>query len=108
MKQAALNSINAKILQNRLANKQAGLMENLYGFRFDEEGRAINFNPLATFNIEGSGDMSGTPGIGGMNLEDLEYLVAKKKYEEKQQKKLTKDARNGVIVSATKKSNYNK
>lgn len=52
VKQAALNSINAKILQNRLANRQLGITENLYNYRFDEKGRAINVNPLMAFNTE--------------------------------------------------------
>lgn len=52
VKQAAINSINAKILQNRLANRQLGITENLYNYRFDEKGRAINVNPLMAFNTE--------------------------------------------------------
>lgn len=52
VKQAAVNSINAKILQNRLANRQAGIAENMYNYRFDKQGRAINVNPLMAFNTE--------------------------------------------------------
>ena len=52
VKQAAVNFINAKILQNRLANRLAGIAENMYNYRFDKQGRAINVNPLMAFNTE--------------------------------------------------------
>ena len=106
VQQAALNSINAKILENRNLNKALQTYENLYNFRFDNKGRAYNVNPLAEFNIEGSG-APGTTGISGMNIEDLEYLVAKKKYEDKQKAKIAKSskpARNGALVQAMKGS----
>lgn len=114
VQQAALNSINAKILQNRNLNKSLQTFENLYNFRFTPGMRAYNVNPLAEFNMEGSGGEYGIPGIGGMDLEDLEYLLAKKKYEEKQQKRILKDskdskgARNGSIVAAVNMKKYNK
>jgi hypothetical protein len=48
--QAALNSIGSKYQQNKLENRQLGIMENMYNYRFDSQGRAINMNPLAQFN----------------------------------------------------------
>lgn len=48
--QAALNSISSKYLQNNAANKKLQIYENLYGFRFDDQGRAINQNGLAKLN----------------------------------------------------------
>lgn len=48
--QAALNSISSKYLQNDAANKKLQIYENLYGYRFDDEGRAVNQNGPAVFN----------------------------------------------------------
>ena len=48
--QAALNSISSKYLQNNAANKKLQMYENLYGFRFDDQGRAVNQNGLVKFN----------------------------------------------------------
>ena len=48
--QAALNSISSKYLQNDAANKKLQIYENLYGYRFDDQGRAVNQNGPAVFN----------------------------------------------------------
>ena len=48
--QAALNSISSKYLQNNAANKKLQIYENLYGFRFDDQGRAFNQNGPVKFN----------------------------------------------------------
>jgi hypothetical protein len=53
--QAALNSISEKFLKNKLENRTLAINENLYNYRFDRRGRAWNWNPLAQFNTEGSG-----------------------------------------------------
>lgn len=50
----ALNSINSKIAQNKLENKQLGVYENLYGYRFGPNGQAYNLNGPAQFNMQGS------------------------------------------------------
>lgn len=42
--QAALNSISDKIMKQKLANRTLGVYENLYNYRFDKSGRAINMN----------------------------------------------------------------
>jgi len=42
--QAALNSISDKYSKNRLENKTLGIYENLYNYRYDKMGRAINMN----------------------------------------------------------------
>jgi hypothetical protein len=44
--QAALNSISDKYAKNRLENRTLGIYENLYNYRYDPSGRAINMNPL--------------------------------------------------------------
>lgn len=48
--QAALNSISSKYLQNDAANKKLQIYENLYGFRFDDQGRAVNYNGPVKLN----------------------------------------------------------
>lgn len=50
--QAALNSIASKYAQNQLENRQLQTYENLYNYRFDQRGRAMNMNPLAQFNTQ--------------------------------------------------------
>jgi len=49
--QAALNSISDKIAKNKLENKTLGIYENLYNYRYDNKGRAINMNPLFQPNM---------------------------------------------------------
>jgi hypothetical protein len=51
----ALNSISDKILKNKFDNKQLGIYENLYGFRFGPNGQAYNTN-ITTFNTPTVGD----------------------------------------------------
>lgn len=49
--QAALNSISDKIMKQKLANRTLGVYENLYNYRFDKQGRAINMNAPYQPNI---------------------------------------------------------
>lgn len=99
--QQALNSIASKYQQNSLENKELQAYENMYNYRFDNQGRAVNMNPLANFNTEGSGAQAS-------NSTD-EYTKAKaltKAYEEAQKKSIktqSKTARNGSIVNAMKR-----
>ena len=48
--QAALNSISSKYLQNDAANRKLQIYENLYGYRFDDQGRAVNQNGPVKLN----------------------------------------------------------
>ena len=48
---SALESISDKYTQNKAANRQLGVYENLYNFRYDPAGRAINMNPLFQPNM---------------------------------------------------------
>ena len=57
--QAALNSIAAKITQQRAANRKLAVLENLYNFRFSPSGKAINANGLAQFNMSGNINQAG-------------------------------------------------
>jgi len=49
--QAVLNSISDKIMKNKLENRILGVYENMYNYRYDAAGRAINMNPLFQPNI---------------------------------------------------------
>ena len=49
--QAALNSISDKILKQKLANRTLSIYENMYNYRFDKSGRAVNMNPAFQPNI---------------------------------------------------------
>ena len=48
---AALNSINDKENKHKLDMRKLQLYENLYNYRFDNSGRAINMNPLFNPNL---------------------------------------------------------
>lgn len=47
--QAAITSIADKMAKNKLENRTLGIYENLYNYRYDNSGRAINMNPLVDF-----------------------------------------------------------
>jgi hypothetical protein len=49
--QAALNSISDKYAKNKLENRELGIYENLYNYRYDAQGRAINMNAPWQANI---------------------------------------------------------
>jgi hypothetical protein len=49
--QAALNSITDKFAKNKLENRKLGVYENMYNYRYDSKGRAINMNPLFQPNV---------------------------------------------------------
>ena len=97
--QAALNSISSKYLQNQLENRTLGTYENLYNFRYDPRYRAINMNPLTTFDMTGSGLNSRTAD------EDYEYIYNKEGYQVGMRKKPKEKeekvkVRTGAIIKA--------
>ena len=100
--QAALNSIASKYAQNQLENRNLQTYENLYNYRFDSQGRAINMNPLAQFSPQGSG----SPDLSTMSSEQIKQLAEIKKMEELEAKKAkevaSKTSRNGSIVKSYK------
>ena len=101
--QAALNSISSKYAQNQLENRQLQTYENMYNYRFDDRFRAMNMNPLAQFNMEGSGT-STTP-FGNMSPEEIELYAKQLKVAQNKQKEMSKSkdsARNGTLVKANK------
>lgn len=89
--QAALNSIADKYAKNKLENRTLGVMENMYNYRFDDKGRAINMNPLQQFNI--SGNESASKGETAPEGYEYETILKKKKKA---------DAKNGSIVKSYK------
>jgi hypothetical protein len=101
-------SISDKLAQAKKEQRISDLAQQRYNFRFDANGRPINMNPLATFNMYGSGK----PSMGGYDLEegkDFTYNRAgkivgtralKKDEDAKNGNKIK--ARNGSIVKAIK------
>jgi hypothetical protein len=57
----ALKSVADKYQRNKLENKTLQTYENLYNYRYDDRGRAINMNGIADFNMSGNSGM----GYGG-------------------------------------------
>jgi hypothetical protein len=103
----ALKSIATKTAQNKLENKQLGIYENLYNYRFGPKGQAYNVNAPAQFNIP--------EGIGVDNLSELDKAKIKDYYEKivsrdktgnvtgsKEKSSTSKTSRNGSIVKALK------
>jgi hypothetical protein len=74
-----------------LENRQLGIQENLYNYRFGPNGQAINVNAPAKFNMEGSFSNKTTP----VAPEGYEYTTELKKIK-------AKESRNGSIVKALK------
>lgn len=58
--QAALNSIADKYAKNKLENRTLGIYENLYKYRYDANGRAINMNGIFQPNIPTVGSTNAT------------------------------------------------
>ena len=114
--QAALSSIAAKTAQQRAANRQLAVMENMYNFRFTPSGRAINANAPQFFNMSGSG-ASSSAGQLAEGYEDI-YNAAQQRIGSRRISKSKNDdndlysknggktskikARNGSIVKALK------
>lgn len=66
--QAALNSISDKYAKQRLENRTLGIYENLYKYRYDDKGRAINMNGIFQPNI---------PRVGGVNATQKQVPIYK-------------------------------
>ena len=90
----ALSSISDKILKNKFENKELGVYENLYGFRFGPNGQAYNTN-LTTFNTPNVGQ-------GATSLNDLTPLEKKKVLDDARKAKTTQTAtagQGGIVKS---------
>jgi hypothetical protein len=90
--QEALNSVASKYAQNKAANRQLAVMENMYNYRFDKSGRAINMNPLVNFD-----EM-----IANASPDELTKYKALLEAKSNKEKTSTKASRNGSIVKAIK------
>jgi hypothetical protein len=127
---AALSSLDDKIAKNKLENRTLGIYENLYKYRYDKNGRAINMNGIFQPNIPTVGSTTGTQKqvpiykadgktIDHYQLEEMtpqEIIEAQQKQEQytavpslatlpingNLQGKNKKTSRNGSIVKAIK------
>lgn len=99
--QAALNSISDKYAKNSLENRTLKTYENMYNYRYDAAGRAINMNQMPQFNIPTVGTTSKPKDASG---DDLLPVYDKSgdivKYMVKQDAKTKTKSKNGSIVKA--------
>ena len=86
----AMKSIADKVAKNKLENRQLGVMENMYNYRFTKSGQAYNLNNPQFFNYDGALSRTGEVAPEGYEFEK----VLKKKKDD--------DKRNGAIVKAIK------
>ena len=93
--QEALSSIADKYSKNLLENRTAGIYENLYNYRYDNRGRAINMNPLARFTIPNVANQQ----TGTIAPDDLLPIYDK---DNKKVVAYTKKLKNGNVVKAIK------
>jgi hypothetical protein len=98
--QTAQNSISSKFAQNQLENRKLQTYENMYNYRYDNQGRIINMNPLQQFNTNGSyaNKESGkglAPGYD-FTYDSNQNIIGTRKSSK------TETARNGSIVRALK------
>ena len=107
-KQVALNSIADKIAKNKLENRQLGIAENLYRYRYTPSGVAYNVNALANFAPYGSGSAS-SKGYGAGQMPnglipqyDTDEDTGEAKVVGYKIPKEKKVSRNGSIVKAIK------
>lgn len=110
----AMKSIADKTAKNKLENRQLGIMENMYNYRFGPQGRAFSYNDLYQFNMDGAGSSKNSTGagaidVGGRKLLPIDYDDAGNptKYKTVGSKKEGGKikALNGSIVKAVKLKN---
>jgi len=108
---AALSSISDKVTRNKQENLIAAIDQNRNNFRIDSQGRAINFNTPAQFNMSGSPfsqstqQGSNTIDIGGKKYRPIDYdnkTGQPTKFELVGKNGAKVKARNGSIVKALK------
>jgi hypothetical protein len=87
----AMKSIADKTAKNKLENRQLGVMENLYNYRFNKSGQAYNLNGLQFFNMNGALAKNQEAAPEGW---EWEKTLKKKKDSD--------TGRNGAIVKAIK------
>jgi hypothetical protein len=105
--QAALSSISEKYSQNALENKKLQVYENMYNYRYGDDMKLQNRNGLASFTTPTVGYTGNTSQLGELSEEDSAYLKRKRADDElKEAKKQKPKSRNGIILNATKLTNY--
>jgi hypothetical protein len=78
--QAALNSISDKYAKNKLENRTLGVYENLYNYRYNDRGRAINMNGIPQFDVVVAGAKNNTQqkvpvyGPDGTTIDHFQYV----------------------------------
>ena len=87
----AMKSIADKVAKNKLENRQLGVMENMYNYRFNRDGQAYNLNNPQLFNYDGALSRTGEAAPEGW---EWEKTLKKKKDSD--------TGRNGAIVKAIK------
>jgi hypothetical protein len=96
----AMKSIADKTAKNKLENRQLGVMENMYNYRFNKDGQAYNLNNPQFFNMYGSGASPKGKGLASgkaFNYDDSGQIVGIRNISDD-----TKNSRNGSIVKAIK------
>ena len=97
-------SISDKLAQAKKEQMMANIEQQRYNYRFDEKGRLINMNPLARFNMYGTGkNQQAAPPEGyeyRYNSKQEPVDIVKSKSTAKNGSKIK--ARNGSIVKAIK------
>jgi hypothetical protein len=101
----AMKSIADKTAKNKLENRQLGIMENMYNYRFGPEGRAFSYNDPYQFTNPLVGS---TPNIKDASGDDLIPIYNDdntiKGYKvKKDTKSTTKKSLNGSIVKSLKR-----
>jgi hypothetical protein len=86
--QAALTSISDKIQKHKLENRTLGVYENLYNYRYDDKGRAWNWN--GPIDFEGMIE-NASPGL--LKLDENGKIVMN-------ENKVRKD-KNGIVTGST-------
>lgn len=109
--QQAINSISDKIAKNKLENRTLGVYENLYNYRYDNRGRAWNWNGFAQFNVDNDiieVDKDGKVVLNENKVKRDRYGIVtestqtSKEQQRRQSNKSSKSNKNGGIVKAMK------
>ena len=99
---AALSSMSDKFQKNKLENRQLGIYENMYNYRYDAKGRAINMNGLQQLYPDGSNSTEGISDAEQLFSIEEKKDALKQKIKDKKaaEKKALGGKRNGGLVKA--------
>src|SRR5690606_2627979 len=101
--QAALNSIADKLAKNKLENRTLSIYENLYNYRFGNNGQIFNMNPAARFNITDAGSLPVVDSDGKtLTTKEVQtaYDALGRVLGSKKKEKTTTKSKNGSILKA--------